>query len=699
MSTRPSEDLKEVADSLAKLLASEKIDRKIVQDLMGQLGYSSSVHQSGQQRTTAKFVPGGNIGIYSPEIEEGITHYRRNPAFRERWFMFADVPVIPPKGLRKRIVLLGESVARGFLLDPVYTPAGVLNILLNNDLYEEDGFEVVDLAETSIEMEGLKLRYKECLALKPDLVIFFAGNNWRPNMEINMTRDQGYLKKIIAGIKQDNGIASLKTVMEESFAALIDDFLSTIQELAVGNMTRLVFVIPEFNLLDWRSSPGERSITKLDRDGILQWTSARQEAEDALAKCDFETAEIWAEKMIDLDPTHPLGFEIIADCKMSRGEYAAARDNLELARDTALFCRTNSKPRTYKVIRETILARAAQYDIQVVDLPALFSTHLNGKVPGRNLFLDYCHLTVEGIQVAMQAVAEKVFEIFGKEKVSGQVRPGSIEPESSTQSAANFFAAIHNGHWGQSYEILLYHCKRSLQHSTQMAENMIRYCDMVCRRTDNVLCRSFEVLVSGVMHDRYMSTLKHPKNLKNMEIDLVNAMVTALKDKSIDLATYVNDLRASEHGVTNRKVNLLRPFYHNTCYDEYQGTKTAFFQARDRQSRYFLVDKKDCAVTLELTLRIPELTGQTGTVVILVNEMVICDIEVSEKWSDHKVFIPGNVFITGVNVITVQWPVPVNVNRNSPLLTARRSSFDIYSMLDAVYYVFGEIIRFNAVTK
>jgi len=177
-----------------------------------------------------------------------------------------------------------------------------------------------------------------------------------------------------------------------------------------------------------------------------------EEARAAFVKGHIDEAEIHAAIMTALDPTNPLGFEIMADCQLKRGNQAAARNNLELARDTALFFRTNSKPRVYAVVRKTILEKAAAYQITVVDLPAVFGLHLKNKIPGRTLFFDYCHLTVEGIQVAMGALAKHVAGMLLEDPTPLQTYPGpvypQIYPDRQVNAFAHLLAAIHNAHWG-----------------------------------------------------------------------------------------------------------------------------------------------------------------------------------------------------------------------------------------------------------
>jgi hypothetical protein len=687
MSVRPSSALREKADALALLLSSGQSSVTEINTLLEELGITNELTED-----TLSPVSGttGHIGIYKPEEVDGEIVYNRDIARKGRWTYFADIPTIPAKGGRKRIVLLGESVARGFLLDPGFTPAQVLGALLNGNA-DKDEFEIVDLAETNLGMAGLKERYREALALKPDMVLLLAGNNWREDLVNMILTDKAYLSRVREALVVNQDIASARTVLEELFATLVGSFLEYVRTLG-GPELPVVFAIPEFNLLDCRSTPGERFISRLPDNGIAGWIAARDQAELALKEQDAQRCITAATSMIALDPSHPYGYELLADVHLLLQEYDKARVYLETARDTALFCRTNSKPRMFNVTRQTILREAAGYQIEVVDIPEVFNQHLNGRIPGRDLFLDYCHFTAEGIQIAMQSVADKILALSGN-KTSGKVPAASIRPEQEVHAMAHLFAAIHNAHWGQQYEILYHHCVKALQYSKEIAKTMIYYCDMMNRSASNNLCKTLEILVTGNTRlDRYVHALLHPRAGKTMEIDLVNAIVAALQTAGVNLNKYVDDLRNKEHGVTAQAVNLLETFYHATSYDEYQGTKAAFYQARDAQSVFFLVAAKDEPVFFDISLRVPQLQEE-GKITLLLNGVQVSEVTVSGKWTRHSLTVPADICTNGINTVTICWPVP------ALLVAGERQAAADDTILDAAFYVFGEIVTFTATSN
>ena len=687
--SRPSDKHKSLAADLASLMPITDENKQQVFDLLKQLGYDNLPEIKQESFDESGFE--NHVGIYKPETKNGEVHYIRDVALKGRWSYYADVQSIPPKSDKKRIVLLGESVTRGFLLDPEYTPALVLDQLLNSA--QGEPYEVIDLAETNLGMAGIRERYASCTALQPDLVIFFAGNNWREDLLLSIANDPEKQEKIKALTDDVKGIGTVKPQVEVYFKEIVSDFIAEVGGIAKENDFPVLFAIPEFNLLDCRSTPKERVISELPVEQLSVWLQAKENAEQNIKAKTYSEAELHAQKMIDIDPSHPYGFELLADCKIHSEDYDAARNYFEIARDTALFCRTNSKPRVFKVIQNTINEEAPAQNISVVDLPAVFKNHLNGKVPGRDMFLDYCHLTVEGIQVAMEAIYKQVLGIFNDTRREHKAAT-SIKPSGEVLALGHLFAAIHNAHWGQSYEILLHHCTESLANHKDIAKTMVYYCDMISRNASNHVCKSLEkILEDNNKLDRYVHALIPGKDMKNMELELVDAMTTVLQANGVNIKEYLTNLRIEEHGIKNGTVDLLQPYYHATSYDEYQGTKTAFLQARDVTSEFFVVAESSNQAQLKISLRTPGMeSGMIQSATISVNDTELRVVDVANNWNTYQLDISNDYLKDGVNVVKVLWPIAEN--HYQPQLNDNGS----LSILDAAYRVFGEVCNMTVTT-
>ncbi len=99
------------------------------------------------------------LGVWECGTEVGRLAWRRRKEDWHDWPLWADATRIPPRGSRARVVLLGESVARGFLMDPYLTATKALE--------QAAGFEVVDLAKTDLTLRELKRLLRRCLLLEP----------------------------------------------------------------------------------------------------------------------------------------------------------------------------------------------------------------------------------------------------------------------------------------------------------------------------------------------------------------------------------------------------------------------------------------------------------------------------------------------------------------------------------------------------
>jgi len=105
--------------------------------------------------------------------------------------------------VKRRVLLIGESVARGYLYDPEFTPALALEKIVEPH-FGDDGIEVIDLARTNL---GYKVRELAiaALPLEPDMAIIFAGNNWNtssPGLPRLRKIDEALSKK---GLPERNG--------------------------------------------------------------------------------------------------------------------------------------------------------------------------------------------------------------------------------------------------------------------------------------------------------------------------------------------------------------------------------------------------------------------------------------------------------------------------------------------------------------
>src|SRR4029077_6019463 len=120
----------------------------------------------------------------------------------------------------------------------------------------------------------------------------------------------------------------------------------------------------------------------------------------------------------------------------------------------------------------------------------VFARAQDGELPDRRLFLDYCHLTRAGMDLAMGEVAA-CLRRPGSRAASRPPGP-ALRPED--EAAAHFLAAIHNAHYGQTAEVLRHHCARALTLAPAFAEVMRAYVESHLGPGERWMSASFDVL-------------------------------------------------------------------------------------------------------------------------------------------------------------------------------------------------------------
>lgn len=665
----PPEALKSLANDLAQTLISDAsgvIAKLRLIGLLTQPTSPSSPPPMDATRLGSAHSPANPdlVGIWERKLKDGLTFFARRIDMMGDWNYWANVGRIEAKGAARRVVLIGESVARGYFYDPQFTPAMALESILQSRLGEGE-LEVIDLARTNLYMRELAELARSALTLEPDAVVFLAGNNWRFSLLDSLKN--GGVRDIIAVLGQE-GVPGLKRFAEERLAADIRELVEEISSLYAANGVLPVWIVPEFNLIDWREP--ESNAPHLPDGANRRWLELFEAAKAALRADEIATAAARATEMVELD--HGLcltGLYMLAHCSERLGDREAERRYLEMARDALIWDPSRIvSPRAYTVVQETLRDEVTKRDGKLVDMPALFKEHLEGGLPDRRVFLDYCHLTSEGIRITMAGAAACLLHSFrGDEFTPAELGRGMGDPSNEVEGEVAFLAAVHNAHWWQADELVRHYCLQAVQSAPKIARVMTSFIDLVTRQAPMLMCKSAEriSLVGSKLVQQYLLRHSH----KQLDKVLLDAVIESLKKLGIDASQHLNNLRKQDHSVGNRDIDLLDPYYcvttrqpqelrWVTTYQIRPEIDSDFYRAYWLESRFVFIGEAGCPVRLRLVCRLPGPGQSEETVSVAVNGRPLSEASVGRNWETWEVSVAGDVTQDGVNEVLVRWPIP-----------------------------------------
>jgi hypothetical protein len=623
--------------------------------------------------------PGG-LGIW----EAGLQGYEPSAALRKQWSDWANIHSIPLRGERKRVLLLGESVAEGFPYGPGFKPAQALEIALTTAMGEP--VEVIDLAKTDLSAPELAELAGATPSLDPDVLVVFAGNNWgvhgRQDLHLEAT------------VLREQGALGFKELREQCLTAMVDTLLQQFTELS--RRVPIVLVIPEINLADWRLD-AEADSPWLPAGRNRRWLECRAAARCSLASSRLDEAATLASEMVELDGgTAASGWTLLADCARTRGDMATARTCLEKARDAHIWDLTHQTPRALSLTQQALRGCALPGRIAVVDLPHCFAAWQHGELPGRRLFLDYCHLSSEGTRVAMAATALAVTALLdstrplpGLKSLVHAVPP----PSAQLEAMAHFIGALHSAHWGQSSPFVSYLCQEAARRSSEVAYVMRTYLELQTRRAPIWACAAAERLAASAPP----FPLGYIQNkAKLFDPVLLPAIADTLEDNGLPSRSFLEELRKEERALKDRPRDLLDPYHRASWRDlDWLEWPSHFRRAYSPVSRYPWVSRTQREVAFALTCRRRGAHGP-GECQVRINGTRVAHHPLSETWSTLHFSAPAELVQSGVNWLEIDWPLDLPASEEEIKHIALEHE---HGRLVPLLPVFAEISSLSAVQR
>ena len=703
--------LKSLANHLAQAVNTEEAGRALL--LLRSAGLltdplettrSEQIEPDELELQLASREDGDRVGIW--ERKKGSDNFVRRRDLANQWTWWANVGRIAPKQAKRRVVLIGESVARGYLYDPQFNPAKALDSIFRSRLGAGE-IETIDLAKTGMSCELAKDVALSSLVLEPDCIIIFAGNNW----VTDSYRALGSGNAI--AVLREGGIPALKRLVEQKLAKLGRNIVKEIADELVARHIPLIWVLPEFNLGDWRDPI--TTAPYLQDGKNWEWIDKSRMATEALERGDFEAAAALGQQMIELDAgTCVRGFHVLAECAQETGDTEAARTYLEAARDALMWSPLSrfKTPRPYALTQKVLREGMAREGIQIVDLPKLFAEYLDGGLPDRRLFVDYCHLTAEGIQIAMSATASCVIRaLSGAEYPWRSLKNHCVTPSNRIQAEAMFLAAIYNAHLGQSRDLITYCCLQAQRIWPEVARLMKAFAEVQTRRAPMLMCKAAELVVDP----QFPSVQKYLPyfNLYLQQLDkvLLDAMMSCIQETGAAGRKELEELRVEEHSVRHRRIDLLDRYYCLSAEQEFAQplagdiapepgsrleSESDYYKAYSPESNFVFIGEADAPVSLCLACRLPEFGPSEGLITIDVNDEPQGGVLISQKWQSCDIDVDPDAIKTGLNKIRVRWPRGEIAGKRA----MERGVEDLLAnVVPEIYPVFGEIHSFTAAVR
>ncbi|MEU8921530.1 hypothetical protein AB0D10_11440 [Kitasatospora sp. NPDC048545] len=571
------------------------------------------------------------VGVW--RHEDGLL--RRDAERSEEWRYWSDLTEIPLAAGR-RVAVLGESATRGYFFDPAYSLASLVDARLT-----AGQADVLDLARTNCSLPQLLRTAAEACALGVDALVVHAGNNWN-NVDPTPTE-----RHELAALIARGGFPAATGAFRELVADVAANALDLLREIA--GQTPVVLVVPEFNLADWVDEP-MLDCPALPDGRQARWLELRQEAEQAVEEGRSEHARTLVAELLQLDGgSSPVTHRLAARCA---GTPDAVLDALAAARDSVVSPFAVHSPRTLASVQNLLRERGEKSGFRVVDQRDLFR-EAQQSPPGRRFFLDYCHLSFEGLQRTAVAVADTLAEVLGLTVE----RAVPVEPAADRLALAHFLAAVHNAHYGQGEEILRYHVARALDTDVAVAERIEDYLDYQTRRAPNWMCSSYERSAQDPSVARYLVVGDGRLNGKLADHVLRDVMLDELERHGRPVRERHLELLVAEHasGTDLLADHALAATFNERCETAF-ARRVAYLRAHAPLTSSTLVLAEPAELTVEVTWRLPGGTASTG-VRLRVNGEEVGAAELGTDWSSDAFTVRADLLRRGRNTVEIHWPV------------------------------------------
>jgi len=582
------------------------------------------------------------------------------------------------RGGARRICLIGESAAVGFFYAPQVTPATVLQAQL--DAASGRGrYEVIDLAR--IDMRAFSGPHSlirvavAALQLGPDVLVIFAGNNWFSPVAPFPGADRAHFQAMAAAYREA-GAPGLMRLCEEHARSYYPGVLENLAYVARAAAIPVIVVIPEINQADWqRAAP----VAWLPGSRTARWYRLLRRGLTSADAADHTRAARIAEQMTELDGgTCSTSHRLRANALATLGRTEDARESCLAEVDSGNWVPGMGVPGAGRVVREIARRGAATHGLTCVDLPAIFAEHASG-LPGRALFLDYCHLTLDGMRIAMAAVAAAIVrrsDAPGRDWRARLARLPAPRVSSARDATAKLMAALYTSQWDRRIDgespLPGYWLDAALGAWDGIRETMLQY---VATRTAPPMEEGLSLPErrlfgpSNRFDDGTHQLAGEGRRLRRAWLDAaaIDAICRALERAGDGRhRRLVTGVLMDRHEAGGDGVDLVEPFYHwnaGAGAPGYQNDRTSYsapglYRAFTPVSHFALISDGRRALTLDVTVRLPRVERPRAdeAVAIEVNGVRAGMLRAGSHWRRTAIGVKHERLQAGINKVSIRWP-------------------------------------------
>ncbi|MCK6523456.1 hypothetical protein L6R49_18745 [Myxococcota bacterium] len=585
-----------------------------------------------------------------------------------------------------RVCLIGESMAAGFPLAPAYTPALVLEELLRQAL--GPAVEVIDLAMPNM---GPTEQLRVCEAarqLRPDVFVLMTGNNWYYGLTIEPTASPEARRRYALRLAE-GGPRSLVAEHRRQLLARAAVMVKHLVAAAHDVGARAVLTIPAVNHAWERRSPPPW----LGGGGAAAWSRGYEAARRALAAGALEEA-VHAAAQVEDTPLTGAPQRVRARALLASGDPAAAAEAAMAALDGTNWQNiTFALPQTPAAVAALMRDGAEAGGYEAVELREILAEAIGGPYLDGRVFYDHCHLNVEGVRVAMSAVAAQIASPRLPEPLGWRaLHPLAPSPTPLVAASASFQAA----HWASQFFPALAQDDLGALLRAQVREALDA--DDALQPVLRAFIRLRSPLTSPGLHAALPQASRVPGVSaalvsRRLNAPLLGAILDVLRERGD--AEVEDDLTALVQGyerALDDGIDLAHPRHQPQLWER---TPLAWDDPNDRQgapfyralwpdSTFSLV----CGASRDLSVALTARAPSPGEVTLLVNGAPVGALALGPGWRTWRGVLPQGTLRRGLNEVRLLWPALAVDEDEALRLAQRRLSLGVDADL---LPVFGEV--------